>query len=105
MAATRGMPALDIMQKTTQPDGSDQADGQGRGAKPAKRRGRPANPDKAKKGAGHKLTLPPAVFRLLTLNSIEQGRTMSAIAAEILEEHLPRLWIAGPRGSQSPTEE
>jgi hypothetical protein len=98
------MPALDIMQKT-QLD-TDQADGnQGRGAKPAKRRGRPRDPDKAKKGSGHKLTLPPDVFRLLTLNSIEQGRSMSAIAAEILEEHLPRLWIAGPRGPQSTTEE
>jgi len=102
------MPSLDIMQKT-QPDGNDQADGnQGRGDRPGngkRGRGRPPGPDKAKRGTGRKLTLPPAVYQRLLLNSIEQSRSMSAIAAEILEAHLPALWIAGKRGSAPPAEE
>lgn len=97
MAATRGMPVLDIVQPTTplDGDGADQADGnQSRGDSPSpRRRGRPKATNKAKK-AGRKLTIPPPIFLRLNLESLKTGRTMSDIATEALDRYLPRHRIA-----------
>ncbi len=91
MAASRPMPTLDIVQRTL-PDanGTDQADGmQGRGDSAKRPRGRPKDPTKSKK-AGRKLTIPAPVFLRLSLESLKTGRTMSAIATELLDAGLPK---------------
>lgn len=106
-APHRGMPVLDIVQRTLPDDanGADQADGnQSRGDSPApRRRGRPKAANKAKK-AGRKLTIPPPIFLRLNLESLKTGRTMSEIATEALDRYLPRHRIATEPKPQSAAE-
>ncbi len=91
MTATRSMSPLGIMQKTSpEANGTDQADGmQGRGDSAKRPRGRPKDPNRPKK-AGRKLTIPAPVFLRLSLEALKTGRTMSAIATELLDAGLPK---------------
>lgn len=98
MAKREPLPELDLMRSTMPLDG-DEAD-QSRGDyQPSRRRGRP--PAKAKKIAAHKLSIPAPVFLRLTLESLKSGRSMSAIAGEILDAGLPRHRISTDQRAQA----
>src|SRR5947199_6161342 len=102
------MPAALIRPTTTptppEPAGGDPADdqvepeaeGQGRGAAPAEakpraRARRAATVGEATKG--RMLSLPDSVFDRLQLTAIQRKKTVSAVAAEIIDRNLPRLRI------------
>jgi hypothetical protein len=73
-----------------------EAEGQGRGAtpveaKPRTRTRRPATLGESTKG--RKLSLPDSVFDRLQLTAIQRRKTVSAVAAEILDRNLPKLRI------------
>jgi hypothetical protein len=78
---------------------SDQADEgdaeQGRGAAPSepKPRSRSRRSTTGGETRGRKLSLPDAVFDRLQLTAIQRRKTISAVAAEILDRNLPRLKI------------
>jgi hypothetical protein len=80
---------------------------EGRGDSPPAPRRRPGRPAKAPavKAKGHKLGIASAVFRRLLLHSIQTGRTMSDIANEILDAHLPNCWIQSQAKSSPPMKE
>ncbi len=100
MAATRGMPALDIMQKTERPHdsngelGDDQAgadtNGQSRGGLPGRRRRAAAGG----KISGRKFQLPDSIFERLQLHAIKRRSNPSAVLTDILDRELPKHKIA-----------
>ncbi len=108
-APHRGMPVLDIVQRTLPDDanGAHQAGGmQSRGDSPApRRRGRPKGMNTASKAKATKLSIPPKIAKRLALEALETGRTMSAIATELLDKTLPRHRIATDIKPQLATEE
>jgi hypothetical protein len=101
MANQRGIPALPaaLIKPTLHDDQADdpvddQADGQqsrGALAEPRKTRIRRASPGGETRG--RKLSLPDSVFDRLQLAAIQRRKTMSAVAAEILDRNLPKLRI------------
>ncbi len=105
MANQRGIPTLpQALIKPTLPESTDgdpgepaesQADAdQSRGgvAEPKKPRTRRATTIGGET-KGRKLSLPDSVFDRLQLAAIQRRKTMSAIAAEILDRNLPKLRI------------
>jgi hypothetical protein len=70
------------------------ARGRGEPAGPRKAARRRARPSAGERSGAHKLTLPDTTFMRLELTAIKRGSTASAVAAEILDRHLPRLRIA-----------
>jgi hypothetical protein len=101
MANQRGIPTLpSTLIKPTLPDApvaeptEDQGDDQGRGVvvepkKPRTRKMLVAGGETK----GRKLSLPDSVFDRLQLAAYQRRKTMSAVAAEILDRNLPKLRI------------
>ena len=76
-------------------DASDSDAEQGRGAAPSepKRTRSRRAPAPGGETRGRKLSLPDSVFDRLQLTAIQRRKTISAVAAEILDRNLPRLKI------------
>jgi hypothetical protein len=73
--------------------GSEEGRGASVEAKPKKRRSR--SNLTGKEGRGRNLNLPDVIFERLQLVAIKRRKTMSAVAAELLDRHLPKLRISG----------
>ena len=72
---------------------------------PAAAAAAPRSTNKATKSKATKLSIPPKIAKRLALEALETGRTMSAIAAELLDKTLPRHRIATDVKPQLVTEE
>jgi hypothetical protein len=102
MANQRGVPTLPTaLIKPTLPDApalelaDDQVDGdQSRGVAAEPKKPRVRKPSTASgEVKGRKLSLPDSVFDRLQLAAFQRRKTMSVVAAEILDRNLPKLRI------------
>ena len=105
MANPRGIPTLPstLIRPTTTPleqpngeptDAQAEDEGQSRGAiLEPKPRARRRTVSAGGETRGRKLSLPDAVFDRLQLTAIQRRKTISAVAAEILDRNLPKLRI------------
>jgi hypothetical protein len=112
MANQRGIPSLpstlirpttqpepsngDLAEDQAEPEGEDQAEPEGQGRRVAlepKPRARRRSSAARGETRGRKLSLPDSVFDRLQLTAIQRRKTISAVAAEILDRNLPKLRI------------
>jgi hypothetical protein len=108
-AKERGIPSLAsaLLRPSTTPTQPEQVEAdpvedqaeaeieQGRGAVPSepKPRSRTRRATTGGETRGRKLSIPDSVFDRLQLTAIQRRKTISAVAAEILDRNLPRLRI------------
>jgi hypothetical protein len=104
MSTKPGVPPLSsslIRQTTPRPpeaieDGelietADQGRGEGAGSRPARQRRR--RPPAEGENRGRKLQLPDSVHDRLQLVAMQRRTTISAVATELLDRHLPRFRV------------